>query len=43
MKRDFHGFYKPTSDEFDAIWNDSIIVVDANVLLNLYCNQTLLG
>ena len=36
MKRDFHGFYKPNDGEFDALWNDAIIVVDANVLLNLY-------
>ena len=36
MKDDFHGFYEPTSEEFDAIWKESIICVDANVLLNLY-------
>lgn len=36
MMQDFHGYYKPTDEEFDAIWNEAIIVVDANVLLNLY-------
>ncbi len=36
MKLSFHGYYKPTNEEFDAIWNEAIIVVDANVLLNLY-------
>ncbi|MHB1184165.1 MAG: PIN-like domain-containing protein [Desulfobulbia bacterium] len=36
MKRDFHGYYKPTNEEFDTIWNEAIIVVDANVMLNLY-------
>lgn len=36
MKRGFHGFYKPNNEEFDTLWDDAIIVVDANVLLNLY-------
>jgi hypothetical protein len=36
MKGDFHGFYRPTDDEFDEIWSEGIIVFDANVLLNLY-------
>lgn len=36
MKKYFHGYYKPTNEEFDAIWDKAIIVVDANVLLNLY-------
>ena len=36
MKQYFHGYYKPTDEDFDAIWNEATIVVDANVLLNLY-------
>lgn len=36
MKSDFHGYYQPTEAEFDALWKDATIVVDANVLLNLY-------
>jgi hypothetical protein len=36
MKDRFHGYYRPTDEEFDALWEDALIVVDANVLLNLY-------
>ena len=36
MKQSFHGYYKPTDEEFNAIWNEAIIVLDANFLLNLY-------
>ncbi len=36
MRNDFHGFYRPTTQEFDSIWRNAIIAVDANVLLNLY-------
>jgi len=36
MKDRFHGYYRPTDEEFDALWEDAVIVVDANVLLNLY-------
>jgi hypothetical protein len=42
------GFYRPSEDEFKAIWNGAIFVLDANVLLNLYryptkASQDLLG
>jgi len=36
MKENFFGFYPPTEIEIDQIWKDSIIVFDANTLLNLY-------
>ena len=36
MRKKFHGYYTPTAAEFDAIWKDSLIVLDANVLLDLY-------
>lgn len=36
MKNKFHGHYRPTDSEFDLIWKESLVVLDANVLLNLY-------
>jgi predicted nucleic acid-binding protein len=36
MKERFHGYYRPTDEEFEALWKDAIIVLDANVLLNQY-------
>jgi hypothetical protein len=36
MRSEFHGFYRPTKEEFDGMWESAIIAVDANVLLNLY-------
>ncbi|MGK7908441.1 MAG: PIN-like domain-containing protein [Synechococcus sp.] len=36
MKDKFHGHYTPSDDEFASIWSDAIVVVDANVMLNLY-------
>lgn len=30
------GWYPPTDDEFKQLWSDSLIVVDASVLLSLY-------
>jgi predicted nucleic acid-binding protein len=36
MKGRFHGYYRPTDEEFEALWKDAIIVLDANVLLNQY-------
>jgi len=36
MKKMFHGYYTPTAEEFEALWNDSLIVLDASALLNLY-------
>jgi PIN domain-containing protein len=36
MQGTFVGYYRPTEDEFRALWSDCVFVVDANVLLNLY-------
>jgi hypothetical protein len=32
----FPGYYRPTDDEFDQLWEDGVFVFDASVLLNLY-------
>lgn len=36
MRSVFSGHFRPTQQDFDGHWKDSIFVVDANVLLNLY-------
>lgn len=36
MRSIFPGQFRPTLDELKALWLTSIVVVDANVLLNLY-------
>ena len=36
MKENFHGYYRPTKDEFIQLWNDGLFVLDANILLNMY-------
>lgn len=36
MKDDFYGYYPPDESEINEIWDDSIIALDANTLLNLY-------
>ncbi|MDR6458647.1 hypothetical protein J2786_001740 [Chryseobacterium vietnamense] len=36
MKTTFQGYYKKTEEEIEAIWNNGLIIFDANVLLNLY-------
>lgn len=36
MKEIFPGYYRPTQEEFSAMWQDCIFVFDANVLLNIY-------
>lgn len=36
MKDKFHGYYAPSSDQFEELWKNALVVVDANVLLNLY-------
>lgn len=36
MRKSFPGYYKPTKEEFDELWNECIFILDANVLLNLY-------
>jgi len=36
MRDLFTGYYPPTEDELASLWVHSLIVLDANVLLNLY-------
>jgi hypothetical protein len=36
MKERFHGYYRPTDEEFELLWRDAVIALDANVLLNQY-------
>lgn len=36
MKKIFSGYYTPTKEEFKGLWDNSLFVFDANVLLNLY-------
>jgi hypothetical protein len=36
MRDIFYGYYAPSQGDYDRLWNESIIVLDTNVLLNLY-------
>lgn len=36
MKDKFPGYYRPTRQEFKALWGSCMFFLDANVLLNLY-------
>lgn len=36
MKNTFHGYYRPSDQEFQELWNNCIFVFDTNVLLNFY-------
>lgn len=36
MKEQFSGFYRPSKKDFQTLWNEGTIVLDANVLLDLY-------
>ena len=36
MKSKFPGYFKPTKSEIKDLWDNAIITLDANVLLNLY-------
>lgn len=36
MRDLFRGYYRPTQEEFDQLWTEGLIALDANVLLNLY-------
>jgi len=36
MREKFPGFYRPTDEEFKALWQTAMIVPDTNVLLTLY-------
>lgn len=36
MRHLFPGHYRPTAEEFDRLWREGEVVLDTNVLLNLY-------
>jgi hypothetical protein len=36
MKKLFPGFYPPSEEQYKRLWNSSLVVVDTNVLLDLY-------
>src|SRR5260221_11043614 len=36
MRQLFPGYYKPTDQEFERLWDNCIFAFDANILLNLY-------
>lgn len=36
MKSKFSGYYSPTAEQYERLWKEAIIVLDTNVLLNLY-------
>jgi hypothetical protein len=40
MRNEFRGYYRPTNEEFDALWNNALIIPDANVLLDCYTYST---
>lgn len=36
MKNKFYGYYKPSQETFDSLWEKALIVLDANILLDCY-------
>ncbi len=36
MRNNFSDYYPPTAGEYESLWRDAIIILDTNVLLNLY-------
>jgi len=36
MKNSFYDYYPPTPEEYESLWREALIVLDTNVLLNLY-------
>lgn len=36
MKTNFYGYYPPTTEQYERLWTEGLIVLDTNVLLNLY-------
>lgn len=36
MRKLFPAYYKPSNEEFDQLWNESVFVFDTNVLLKVY-------
>lgn len=36
MRNQFKGFYPPLTEELSWLWDEGLVVLDANTLLNLY-------
>lgn len=36
MKTSFSGYYPPSVEQYEQLWKEALIVLDTNVLLNLY-------
>src|SRR5688572_10376163 len=36
MKESFFGYYPPSAEKYARLWREGLIVLDTNVLLNLY-------
>lgn len=36
MRNLFRGYYRPTKEEFDHLWNNCVFSFDTNILLNVY-------
>lgn len=36
MKKNFYGYYPPSTEQYERLWKEGLIVLDTNVLLNLY-------
>lgn len=36
MKSNFSGYYPPSAEQYERLWKEAVIVLDTNVLLNLY-------
>lgn len=36
MKTSFSGYYPPSAEQYEQLWKEALIVLDTNVLLNLY-------
>jgi len=36
MREKFRAYYSPTAEEFERLWDEAVIVFDANALLNLF-------
>jgi len=35
MKSKFYGYYMPSKETFDSLWDNALIVLDANILLDI--------
>jgi hypothetical protein len=36
MRREFLSYYSPSADDLEKLWSESVVVLDTNVLLDLY-------